>query len=140
MDGVSDNKISKAWKCNITSRNEQISLIEYIISEDIAIDLDDMRMGWQFFQKILIIPVNHILKIYRDLAEKLRKIWNLGPASYLASAHKDSSDGASAKKKSHPWMRVKRNISYQSVLKIKKFLFDVFLEDDKSMFNSNSDQ
>ena len=98
-DGVSDKKISKAWKCNITSRNEQISLIEYIISEDIAIDLDDMRMGWQFFQKILIIPVNHILKIYRDLAEKLRKIWNLGPASYLASAHKDSSEGASANKK-----------------------------------------
>ena len=105
MDGVSDNKISKAWKCNITSRNEQISLIEYIISEDIAIDLDDMRMGWQFFQKILIIPVNHILKIYRDLAEKLRKIWNLGPASYLASAHKDSSEGASANKKkvTHGW-------------------------------------
>ena len=39
-----------------------------------------------------------------------------------------------SEKKSHPWMRVKRNISYQSVLKIKKFLFDVFLEDDKSIY------
>ena len=54
------------------------------------------------FSENLIIPVNHILRIYRDLAEKLRKIWNLGPASYLASAHKDSSEGASANKKKSP--------------------------------------
>ena len=39
------------------------------------------RHGWQFFQKILIVPVTHILKICRDLAENLRKIWNLGQNS-----------------------------------------------------------
>ena len=63
-----------------------------------------MTWGWgdNFFRKSYHSSKPYFENIYRDLAEKLRKIWNLGPASYLASAHKDSSEGASANKKKLP--------------------------------------
>jgi len=73
------------------------------------------------FVENLYYSSNPILKIYADLAENLRKIGNSliylmanfedflsnfsYPASYLAFAHKDCSEGASANKRNcHPWI------------------------------------